>query len=117
MKTRHVVALVGSVLVSACGGAPKPTDTLVHTQAALRAANEIGANKIPEAQLHMKLAEEQIQRADKLMADGDNEEAKSVLERAKADAELAVALTRHAHAQQELQGMTSTSHEQSVSMT
>jgi hypothetical protein len=117
MRTRHVIALVGAVFMLACGSAPKPTDALVNTQASLRAAREVGAGQVPDAQLHVKLAEEQVQRADKLMKDGDNEEAKRALDRAKADADLAVALAHHARAQQELENMQTTPTERSVSMT
>jgi hypothetical protein len=121
MKTQHVIALLGAVLVCACAGAPEPTEALVDTQASLRAAREIGATRIPAAQLHMQLAEEQLQHADKLMRDGENEDAKRLLERAKADADLAVALARNAGAQQDLENVRSSlpkgSRGHSVSMT
>jgi hypothetical protein len=83
----------------------------------LRAAREVGAARVPDAQLHVKLAEEQVQRADKLMKDGDNEEAKRALDRAKADADLAVALAHHAKAQQDLENMQTNPTAGSVSMT
>jgi hypothetical protein len=104
MKREYMFGILGGALLcAACAGAPKPTDQLVNAQAALRAADEVGADKIPQAQLHAQLAKEQIARANKLIEDGDNAEAERVLLRAKADAELAVALSRKAEASQGLE--------------
>ena len=112
MKRKYILGIVGGVLVAAaCGGVPKPTDQLVNAQSALRAASEVGAEKVPQAQLHSQLAKEQIARASKLMENDDNAEAERVLLRAKADAELAVALARKADAAnglEEVQGSMST---------
>jgi hypothetical protein len=104
MKSQYLwVALGATVLGSACAGAPKPTDQLVQTQAALRAAREVGAKSDPQAQLHMKLASEQVQHASDLMDNGDNAEAKRVLLRAKADADLALAIARKSEAERALE--------------
>jgi hypothetical protein len=54
----------------------------------------VGSEQVPQAALHLKLAEEGVQRAKTLMGDGDNREATFVLMRAQADAELALALAR-----------------------
>lgn len=83
----------------ACASAPAPTDRLASTQAALRAAKEVGAKDVPKAQLHAQLAQEQLDQANKLIDDGDNERADMVLLRAQSDAELAVALAREANSQ------------------
>lgn len=80
----------------ACAGAPQPTERLASAQAAVRAAKEVGADNVPQAQLHTKLAEEQVIQANKLIEEGENERADMVLRRATADAELAVALARQA---------------------
>ena len=63
-------------------------------EAASRSARELGADKDPKAQLHLKLAQEQIDQAKKLMLDGDNKRADLVLQRASSDAELAVMLAK-----------------------
>lgn len=68
---------------------------------AQRSAEEMGAESDPQAQLHVKLAEEQLNRAKGLMASGDNRRAEYVLVRAKGDAELALALARAASAKVE----------------
>ncbi len=84
-------ALVG------CGGYPAPNQHMATAQASVRAAQEVGANqKDPQAALHLKLAQEQLDHAKQLMNDGDNKAADMMLSRAEADAELAVAECRQA---------------------
>jgi pyridoxal biosynthesis lyase PdxS len=77
--------------------------------AAVRGAEEAGASDVPEAALHMKLAQEQIDRAKKLMEDDDNLEAEELAVRANQDAELALALARENQSKQRLQQFASTS--------
>jgi hypothetical protein len=77
-----------------CASAPEPTERLATAKAGVHSARELGASSVPQAALHVKLAEEEIQRANKLIADGENERARALLDRAAADAELAVALAR-----------------------
>jgi len=78
----------------ACGGAPPPTQRMADAQSSERTARELGANSVPSAQLSLKLAQDQIAEAKKAMADDENARADSLLIRAKADAELALAQTR-----------------------
>jgi hypothetical protein len=79
----------------ACGATiPPPTQQMANAQSAERSARELGANNEPNAQLALRLSQEQIATAQKAMNDGDNKRATSLLTRAKADAELAVALAR-----------------------
>jgi len=82
-------------LLWACGASfPAPTQRMADAQAAERSAREVGANNEPAAQLSLKLAQDQIASAQKVMLEGDNERADSLLIRAKADAELALAQAR-----------------------
>jgi hypothetical protein len=67
---------------------------MASAEAASRSARELGAEKEPKAALHLKLAEEQIDQAKKLMAEGDNRRADLVLQRASSDAELSVMLAK-----------------------
>jgi hypothetical protein len=67
---------------------------MASAEAASRSARELGADKEPKAALHLKLAQEQIDQAKKLMADGDNKRADLVLQRANSDAELSVMLAK-----------------------
>jgi hypothetical protein len=94
------VAGIGLVAL-ACAGAPAPTQRLASAQASLRAANEVGAKEVPAAKLHAQLAQEQVDQAQKLIEDGENERADALLRRAQADAELAVAMTRDATSKQQ----------------
>jgi Domain of unknown function (DUF4398) len=91
---------VGLVAVSAaaCGGAAVPQETLTAAQASAKGAEVGGANEDPKAQLHLKLANEQIEKAKKLIEDGKNEEASRLVDRAQADADLALALAQQAKA-------------------
>ncbi|HZF55225.1 MAG TPA: DUF4398 domain-containing protein [Polyangiaceae bacterium] len=77
-----------------CGGAAIPHDQLASSQASIRAAEEVGANKYPTAQLHLRFAKDQVEKAKALIEDGEIEEAKLVLQRAQADADLAIAITK-----------------------
>lgn len=93
MRTSSTV--IASILLIACGSSlPPPSDRLASAEAAARTARELGAEKEPNAQLHLKLASEQIELAKKLMADGDNNRADLVLQRANSDAELSVMLAK-----------------------
>jgi hypothetical protein len=98
---RSLGVLTGLVSLAACASAPEPTDKLVSAQAAMRAAKEVGAEQYPQAQLHAQLAQEELDRAQKLIADGDNERAERMLWRATADAELAVAVAREGTSKKE----------------
>ncbi|HYJ11167.1 MAG TPA: DUF4398 domain-containing protein [Polyangiaceae bacterium] len=85
----------------ACGGAAVPQEALSAAQASAKGAEVGGANEDPKAQLHLKLAQEQIEKAKKLIADDDNEEAARVIDRAQADADLALSLAQEAKSRRE----------------
>jgi hypothetical protein len=91
MSSIFVSALL---LTAACASAPPPTERMASAQSAMRAAKEVGASQFPTAQLHSQLAQEQFDQAQKAIADGDNERAERLLQRATADAELALAIAR-----------------------
>lgn len=98
MRTRFETPAIAGLLLSflvGCGSSlPPPSDRLASAEAAARSARELGAEKDPKAQLHLKFASEQIEGAKKLMADGNNKRADLVLQRANADAELSVMLAK-----------------------
>lgn len=90
------------LLALGCAGQPPPsTQQVSDVQSANRSANELGAQNNPKAQLHLKLAEEQLQQAQTAMKEEDNARAEGLLMRAKADAELSIALARESDAKQE----------------
>jgi len=84
------IVLVFSTLLFACASAP--TAQLGESEAAYRAAQEVGAAEQPDAAYHLKLAEDQIATAKPLM-DGNKQEkrrARDLLEQAELDAEVAI---------------------------
>ena len=85
-------------LLAACASTQLPVERVSSAESAVRAAKEVGSDQVPKAQLMVKLAEDQIDRAKKLASEGDTEEATSLLTRAKVDAELALALAREEQA-------------------
>ena len=86
------VAAVATAIVAGCA-ANVPLRTEASTSG-IRAAEEAGAAKVPQASLHLQLAKEELELAKGLAAKGEKEQAASMLLRAEADAELAVALSR-----------------------
>jgi hypothetical protein len=80
-----------------------PPDRVADPRAALRAASEMGAQSNPRASLHLKLAQDQMARADALQKDGKEAEASWMMLRADADAELALVLTKQEKEQIEAQ--------------
>ena len=83
-----------ALAVSGCASYAAPNDHLATSMASLRAAQEVGADRDPQAALHVRLAQEEVNRAKQLIADGDNERADYETMRANADAQLAVMLMR-----------------------
>jgi len=102
MKTLIVTWTTPFLMILGCAGShPAPTQQMADVQSATRSAEELGAQKNPRAQLHLKLAEEQLSQAKAAIEEDDDERAQSLLTRAKADAELAVAMARADTAQNE----------------
>jgi len=87
------VAAVGVMGIAGCAGSPVPNSKVASSEAAIRAAQETGSKNVPQAALHLKLAEEQLLAAKALIRDSENSRAEYVLMRAQADAELAIALS------------------------
>ena len=96
MRHIHIAMLTGSILLAAtiagCGAAPAVDKE--GSTSAIRAAEESGASKVPSASLYLQLAKEELENAEGLITKGDKEEAETMLLRAQADGELAVALSR-----------------------
>jgi hypothetical protein len=88
-------------LLGGCGGAKPPTAQVGRSEAAIRGAVEVGAPKVPEAALHLKMARDNLAAAQKLMANEDYDEAALLLQRAEADADVAIALSKEAQAQEQ----------------
>jgi hypothetical protein len=95
-KTLLAVAL--ALMVSGCAvkrvtvGAP--TERLAESQAAIRAAEQGGAARVPEAATYLGFAQQQVVEAERLMSQGRHDAAELQLQQAAADARLALALAR-----------------------
>lgn len=96
-------AVLGLLMAVGCGSYPPPSERMASAEAALRGASEVGASDVPRAALHLRLAEEQIDKAKRYVQDGYNQRAELALRRAQADAELALMLAREQHALEKAQ--------------
>jgi len=98
MMMRFLSTTLVTLSVVACGGTPLPPAKAADTQASISAAAAVGADQHPQAALHLKMARDQLKQAQDLSADGKEDEAKLVVERAEADAQVALMITREAEA-------------------
>jgi len=95
MNRSILLSYAGVALLAGCGSsAAVPADRVASTEAAIRAAREIGALQTPQAALHLRLAEEQLELSKRLIKENENKRAGWVLSRAESDAEVAVALAK-----------------------
>ena len=93
IKTSLAAAAVFGAL--GCATVQVPSEKFEQSQASIRSAEELGADTVPAAKLHLQLAKDQEDQAKKLAANGDGN-AVLLLARANSDAELALALAREA---------------------
>ena len=97
MKRIKIAILAGGLLtglfIAGCGSNAVVVDE-ESTTSSIRAAEEVGASDISNASLYLQLAKEELVKAQTFAENGDKEEAESMLLRASADGELAVALSR-----------------------
>jgi hypothetical protein len=77
---------------------PEPKQPLADAEAAARSAREVGAESQPAAKLEVTLADEQIAAAKESIEKDENERATYQILRARADAELALALAHEQNA-------------------
>ncbi len=84
------MAVMATLITAGCANAPLRSEA---STSGIRAAEEVGAAKVPQASLHLQMAKEELELAQKLSAKGEKDEAASMLLRSEADAELAIALS------------------------
>jgi Domain of unknown function (DUF4398) len=100
MTSRLLIPAVAILLQGGCGttqsGAAVAVPSLgaEDSVGAIRAAEEVGAAHSPEAALHLELAKEQFDHSRQLTKPDDRPLATRLLRRARADADLSLALTR-----------------------
>ncbi len=104
MTTRFTLPFVGFLVSAACASSGPSREKSESSSAAIRAAEEVGATHNPRAALHLQLAKEQFEHAQKLTDKDDKNRADRLLLRAQADAELALALARSESEKKEAQG-------------
>ncbi len=93
MRALYVPAVLAFAAIG-CAGQDIPTRELARTEAAVRAASEVGAREVPRASLHLKLAQDQLALAQRYIQEENMDLARGALERATYDAEMALALAR-----------------------
>ena len=97
MQHIKIAILAGSLLtglfIAGCGSNSVVVDE-ESTTSSIRAAEEVGATDISTASLYLQLAKEELVKAQTFAENGEKEKAESMLLRASADGELAVALSR-----------------------
>jgi hypothetical protein len=87
--------MVAALALSGCATVQLPQERLTANDASIRAAEELGADGVPAARLHLQLAKDQTESARRMAEDG-NDRALIVLARAQSDAELALTLAKEA---------------------
>jgi hypothetical protein len=97
--TTWAVALGAAALGMGCSASvPQPNDQWAAAQADIGRAEAGGAPNVPEAKLHLQLAQEDLQKSKDRMGD-DNKRAATLSALASAEAQLALSLAKQAAAQ------------------
>ena len=93
-----VTVLVAAAAVACGSGIPPPNDQWAAAQADVGRAQASGAPAVPDARLHLQLAQEDLAKSKSLM-DNDNDRATSLVILAQSEAQLALSLAKQASAQ------------------
>jgi hypothetical protein len=101
---RWAAVLCGAAGVACGSSIPAPSDEWAAAQADIGRAQANGAPQVPEANLHLEMAVEDLQRSRTLMGQ-DNERATTLTELARAEAQLATSLAKETTAQQAVRGL------------
>jgi hypothetical protein len=88
-----------AVVTAACGGSfPPPNDEYSAAQADVGRAEAGGAPTVPDAKLHLQLAQEDLQKS-KALIDNDNKRAADLIAVARVEAQLALSLAKQQQAE------------------
>lgn len=90
-----------AAVLGACSSSHPLPANYAPTQAAIGAADAVGAKNTPRAALHLKMARDQVAQAQTLAARGNDRAAELMLDRARTDAEVALMVSREATARNE----------------
>lgn len=92
LRSMACAVMVGFVtIVTGCATTPLQTEK---STSGIRAAEEVGADKVPQASMHLLLAKEELDAAKAMSTKEQRPQAISMLARSEVDAELAVILSR-----------------------
>jgi hypothetical protein len=95
---KMLLAAALALLASGCSAkrvtADPPTERMAESRTVIRAAEEVGAARVPEAATYLGFAHQQVAEAERLMSEGRHDAADLQLRQAAADAQLALALAR-----------------------
>jgi hypothetical protein len=90
-----------AVLTAACGSSfPPPNDEYSAAKTDVGRAESGGAPSVPDAKLHLQLAEEDLQKA-KSLIDQDNKRAGDLIAVARVEAQLALSLAKQQIAEEQ----------------
>jgi hypothetical protein len=88
-----------TVMTAACGASfPPPNDEYSAAQADVGRAEAGGAPAVPDAKLHLQLAQEDLQKS-KALIDQDNKRAADLVAVARVEAQLALSLAKQQQAE------------------
>lgn len=88
------IATAAALCSFGCAASHFNQQRMVDTQATVAAVEELDEAEDPEVSLHLKYARDQLAAAKRLLDEGEGDEANRMLERAHADAQLALAMAR-----------------------
>jgi hypothetical protein len=111
VNLRSICALGSLAALAAACGSSAAVMPAVEATTSIRAAEAAGAQNEPKAALHLKRAKDQSARAEELLAKGDDEGARLLLDQAAVDAELALVLTHEVTAQADTEQVLQKVHE------
>lgn len=97
---RRFIECTGLALfATACATAHLTPETLAQTESGVSGARQAGADGNPQAALRLKYATDELAQAKALDKRGEADDAKRMMDRAQADTELSLALTRETQAE------------------
>jgi hypothetical protein len=96
-STTIALAVVSSLAIACGAGGPPPNDEWAAAQADVGRAQAGGADQVPDAKLHLQLAQEDLWKSKQLFND-DNRRAASLIAVARTEAQLALAIAEAAAA-------------------
>src|SRR5271169_3771301 len=99
MRIATIACLLMLTLPAACGASfPPPNDEWAAAQADVGRAEAGGAPSVPNAKLHLQLAQEDLTKS-KTLIDNDNKRATDLIAVARVEAQLALSLAKEQQAE------------------